>query len=97
MVDGPKTTHAGSPLARAPRRRRQLDRHHYIKFVVVNGRLPHPQPFCAMCNGPIEQAYVRDIPTRLYYCDQRCFRGHRRLAAPRPAKSDYNLFWPLNL
>ena len=51
-----------------------------MKFVVVNGRSPRPQSFCAQCCKPIGQGYLRDIATRLSYCDRKCYAGDRKAA-----------------
>jgi hypothetical protein len=53
-----------------------------MKFVLVNGRTPRPQSFCALCCEAIAESYVREIATRLSYCDQRCYLGHSKLSAP---------------
>ena len=53
-----------------------------MKFVLVNGRSPRPQSFCAQCRKPIGQGYLRDIATRLSYCDQKCYAGARTVALP---------------
>jgi hypothetical protein len=97
MSDGSKTTQADSAPGRTLGQPQRFDRRHHMKFVWVNGRLPHPQSFCATCRKPVEETYLRDIATRLYYCGQACLRGHRRPAAPRSTKSSHSLFWPLNL
>jgi hypothetical protein len=52
-----------------------------MKFVLVNGRTPRPQSFCALCCEPIGETYLREIATRLSYCDHQCYLGQRRLAA----------------
>ena len=44
-----------------------------MKFVLVNGRTPRPQSFCALCCEPIGESYLRELGTRLSYCDQRCY------------------------
>jgi len=46
-----------------------------IRFVVVNNRVPCANQHCAMCNDLIEKGYVRDLQTRLVYCDTPCFAG----------------------
>jgi len=66
-----------------------------MKFVVVNGRTPRRQTFCALCCEPIGKSYLRELTTRLSYCDHRCYVGHRKIGAhdsgpgddfPRPAR-----------
>jgi glucose dehydrogenase len=47
-----------------------------MKFIVVNGRTPRPQSFCSLCCEPIGESYLREIATRLSYCDQRCYLNH---------------------
>jgi hypothetical protein len=47
-----------------------------MKFVLVNGRTPRPESFCALCCKPIGQGYLREIATRLSYCGPECYAGH---------------------
>ena len=51
-----------------------------MKFVLVNGRTPRLQSSCTLCSGPIGESYVRELATRLSYCDHKCYLGHRKLA-----------------
>jgi hypothetical protein len=44
-----------------------------MKFVLVNGRTPRPQSFCALCCEAIGASYLREIATRLSYCDHGCY------------------------
>jgi hypothetical protein len=53
-----------------------------MKFVLVNGRTPRPQSFCALCCESIRESYLRDIATRLSYCDHECYVGHCKVAVP---------------
>jgi hypothetical protein len=53
-----------------------------MKFVLVNGRTPRPQSFCALCCRPIGESYLRDLATRLSYCDDNCYSGSCRVAVP---------------
>jgi hypothetical protein len=46
-----------------------------MRFVLVNGMTPRTQPFCAICCDPIEDTYLREIATRLSYCDRKCYLG----------------------
>ena len=46
-----------------------------MKFLLVNGRTPRPRSFCAQCCEPIDESYLRDIATRLSYCDHSCYVG----------------------
>jgi hypothetical protein len=48
-----------------------------MKFVLVNHRKPRQQAFCATCCEPIQENYLRDIITRLTYCDCRCYTRRR--------------------
>jgi hypothetical protein len=52
-----------------------------MKFVVVNGRTPSPQSFCALCCESIGESYLRDITTRHAYCDHQCYVGHCNVTA----------------
>jgi hypothetical protein len=46
----------------------------HVRFVVVNGRTPVRQSFCALCCKQIsEGGYLRDIRTRLCYCEAECY------------------------
>ena len=49
-----------------------------VRLVVVNDRIPCGNQRCALCGGLIEKGYVRDLETRLPYCDTQCFevRAH---------------------
>jgi hypothetical protein len=57
----------------------------HMRFVLVNGRAPRSQSFCATCCEPIEENYLREIATRLSYCDRNCYlgRGMGRVSAPQ--------------
>ena len=47
-----------------------------MKFVLVNGRTPRPQSFCTLCCKPIGESYLRELTTRLSYCDIECYAGN---------------------
>jgi hypothetical protein len=47
-----------------------------MRFVLVNNRTPRPQSYCALCCEPIEAGYLREITTRLSYCDSECYAEH---------------------
>jgi hypothetical protein len=51
-----------------------------MKFVLVNGRTPRLESFCALCCDPIGESYLRELTTRLSYCSYECYRGHCKLA-----------------
>jgi hypothetical protein len=34
-----------------------------MRFVLVNGRTPPPQSFCAWCCEPIGESYLRELAT----------------------------------
>jgi len=51
-----------------------------MKFVLVNGRTPRPQSFCALCCEPIGESYLREFITRLSYCDHKCYVDHCEVA-----------------
>jgi hypothetical protein len=53
----------------------------YMRFVVVNGRTPRPQSFCALCCKSIGESYVRELTTRLSYCGDNCFAANCKVAA----------------
>jgi hypothetical protein len=58
-----------------------------MKFVLVNHRTPRQQSFCALCCEHIGRTYLREIATRLTYCDHKCYLGHRTLASRRHSRS----------
>jgi hypothetical protein len=52
-----------------------------MRYVWVNGRSPRPVSFCALCCEPFGESYLRDLSTRLPYCNYGCYRSHCMLAA----------------
>jgi hypothetical protein len=48
---------------------------HRTWFVLVNCRVPRDDEHCALCGGVIKNGYVRDVRTRLVYCDTQCLAG----------------------
>jgi hypothetical protein len=57
-----------------------------MKFVLLNGRTPCPQSFCALCFGPIGETYLRELTARLSYCD-RCGRSSSEALGRSPFRS----------
>ncbi len=51
-----------------------------VRFIAVNDRTPRADGYGALCCEPIKEPYVREIQTRLLYCDHQCFRGHEQMA-----------------
>ena len=51
-----------------------------MKFVLVNGRTPRPESFCALCCESISESYLRELATRLSYCSYQCYLGQCKLA-----------------
>jgi len=47
-----------------------------MRFILVNGRTPCRQSSCALCSRPIGGNYLREIATRLPYCDPSCYADH---------------------
>jgi hypothetical protein len=47
-----------------------------MRFILVNGRRPCRQASCALCAKPIGTSYLREIATRLPYCDADCYADH---------------------
>ena len=47
-----------------------------MRFILVNGRTPCQQSTCALCSKPISATYLREIATRLPYCDASCYADH---------------------
>jgi len=44
-----------------------------MRFILVNGRTPCRRSTCALCSKPIGTNYLREIATRLPYCDAYCY------------------------
>ena len=44
-----------------------------MRYVLVNGRTPCPKSYCVLCCEPIGASYLREIGTRLSYCDHDCY------------------------
>jgi len=57
-----------------------------MKFVLVNGRSPRPESFCALCCERIGESYLRELNTRVSYCNYECYLGHCKLAFSGPKK-----------
>jgi hypothetical protein len=47
-----------------------------MKFILVNGRTPCRQSSCTLCGTQIGGSYLREIATRLPYCDPDCYADH---------------------
>lgn len=47
-----------------------------MKLILVNGRTPCRNSFCALCGESITNSYLRELATQLYYCDHGCYTGH---------------------
>jgi hypothetical protein len=47
-----------------------------MRFVLVNGRTPCPQSSCVRCSEPFGASYLREVGTRLCYCDHECYADH---------------------
>ena len=53
-----------------------------MKFVLVKGRTPRTQSFCALCCDSIGESYLRDIATQLAYCNHECYVHHCKGLVP---------------
>ena len=51
-----------------------------MKFVLVNGRTPRSQSFFAFCCELIGESFLRELTTRLSYCDDECYAGNCKAA-----------------
>ena len=51
-----------------------------MKFILINGRTPRVESFCGLCCEPIGETYLREIATRLSYCDHNCYADHCKSA-----------------
>jgi hypothetical protein len=47
-----------------------------MRFILVNGRMPCRQSLCTLCGKQIGASYLREIATRLPYCDPDCYADH---------------------
>jgi hypothetical protein len=47
-----------------------------MRFILVNGRMPCQQSLCTRCGKQIGASYLREIATRLPYCDPDCYADH---------------------
>jgi hypothetical protein len=52
------------------------DRSRHMRFILVNGRTPRAQLTCVLCCKPMGASYLREIETRLSYCDDKCYAEH---------------------
>ena len=48
----------------------------HVRFILVNGRTPHPRSLCVMCEWQVGTNYLREFGTHLIYCDQDCYAAH---------------------
>jgi hypothetical protein len=55
---------------------------HRTRLVLVNDRIPRTDGGGALCGRIIETGYVRDLQTRLIYCDTQCFAGEADMVMP---------------
>jgi hypothetical protein len=44
-----------------------------MRSIFVNDAYLKAEAFCAHCGNRIRKSYVREIPSRLIYCDYRCY------------------------
>jgi hypothetical protein len=44
-----------------------------MKFVLVNDHAPRGSSACTSCLMPIGTSYLRDLSSRLPYCDHQCY------------------------
>jgi hypothetical protein len=47
-----------------------------MRFILVNGSTPCRQSSCTLCGEQIGGHYLREIATRLPYCDPDCYANH---------------------
>lgn len=52
----------------------------HMRFVLVNARSPRAESFCALCCEPIDESYLRELATRLSYCNYECYLGQCKIA-----------------
>ena len=44
-----------------------------MRCVIVNGAKLKAEAFCAHCGNKIDESYLREVGSRLMYCDYRCY------------------------
>jgi hypothetical protein len=47
-----------------------------VRFILVHGRTPRSRSSCVMCGQPVGTNYLREVGTRLIYCDHNCYAAH---------------------
>ena len=47
-----------------------------MRCILVNGRTPRSQSFCALYCKPNGLKYLREIETRFSCCDDKCYAEH---------------------
>jgi hypothetical protein len=67
----------------------------HLRYVLVNGRTPFARSLCVLCCEPIGMSYLRELGTRLPYCDSGCYDDHCRRAVPTAAPEAYQLTKPV--
>jgi len=55
-----------------------------MKFVLVNDSQPRGSSICTHCSKAIRAGYLRDLASKLPYCDFSCYRA-RKAAPTAPA------------
>lgn len=58
-----------------------------FSFVLVNDRTPFRQTWCLQCCERIGGSYLREIGTRLPYCDYECYALFREAVAERQERA----------
>jgi ribosomal protein L24E len=53
-----------------------------IKFILVNDRTPRTETCCFLCCRPIEQGYLREARTSLFFCSNECFGLYEQPVKP---------------
>src|SRR5215510_5323252 len=48
----------------------------HMKFILVNGRSLRRESFCSLCCETIGESYLRELTTRLSFCNYDCYLGH---------------------
>ena len=51
-----------------------------MRCIIVNGAKLKARALCAHCSRPIEDGYIREIGSRLIYCDFHCYSVARETA-----------------
>lgn len=47
-----------------------------MRYILVVGRVPKVNNFCACCQSTLDHGYLRELDTRIKYCGVDCYEFH---------------------